>query len=80
MNQNFVFRSIILVIFVAALVFTLENHQNVAAAKNSNYNSKDQSKGSTIPLPFNSHIADDQSSTHKKKDSRSSSGSDIPFP
>ena len=74
MNQNFVFRSIILVIFVAALVFTLENHQNVNAAKNSNYNSKDKSKGSTIPLPFNSHIAD------QAKGEKASSINSLPFP
>lgn len=86
--KSFVFRSIMLVTVVMVLFTAMENHQKVDAAKNnSNHNSKDKSKGSTIPLPFNSHIADDddgQSSAHKKKDSSSGGGAGgnggIPFP
>lgn len=84
--KSFVFRSIILVTVVMVLFTAIANHQKVDATKNnSNHNSKHHSKGSTIPLPFNSHIAaddDGQSSTHKKKDSSSSGAGDggIPFP
>ena len=74
MNKNYVFRSIMLIIVVVILVFTPENYQNGDASKNSH--SKDNFIGSTIPLPFNSHIADQ--STHEKRDSSSSSS--IPFP